>query len=491
MLNILQETVLLSPVYFMILFACLILCFNLGARNFVNSPSLSLFLWRFSLATLVFVFLLILNLWLYFLYYLSEVYVYKDLFFFDTFVFFLQLFLIFVVLIIHVISYHYNFIHKILVSEFIFLCFMSISGSLFLISSNAFASTYLSLELQTIPLYILISFFKSNKKSLEAGLKYFVLSIVVSMTMVFGFALLYSVTGVTSYNELHVFIEFAIVTIFRDPSYIVYKVCIFLGVFLVFVAISFKLGVIPAYFWVPEVYDAAPVSVISFMATVPKIATFGFFITFYSYVLSSLFSPAKIVILFVGLSSIIIGAVGAIYYSKLSKIIAFSGVGQLGFVYLVLACSSGDITTVATFYLTVYVFALLLFFTVWLNLESVREAPMTIFDLIGLSSQHYFHKVFLSVAVLSLAGMPPLAGFLSKLLILKCLVAGYSVIFAIIVLFVSAISFVYYLRFFKIIFFSRQELTVTFSRLLDTNSAFCGAFLVFILFVLPIFFFFF
>jgi len=111
---------------------------------------------------------------------------------------------------------------------------MSTVGSLLLISSNAFVFTYLILELQTLHLYILISFFKNNKKSLEAGLKYFVLSIVASMIMVFGFALLYSVTGVASYSDLHVFIEFAVVTFFRDPSYIVYKLCIFLGVFLIF-----------------------------------------------------------------------------------------------------------------------------------------------------------------------------------------------------------------------------------------------------------------
>ena len=259
----------------------------------------------------------------------------SHLFFFQKFVFFLTLF---------VLAVSRNFLqgHKIYFSEFSGLIFFSLIGLSFICASSNLLLLFLALELQSLSLYILACFQWNSVFSSESGIKYFVLGSLSSCLLLFGFSLLYLVTGSLAFNLIQT------LSLSKDSA--VFS----LGLLLCFSALFFKVGLFPFHFWLCDVYEGAITPVTFFFAAVPKFVLFIFIIRFIFFVLGF---PKEIIFnffFFSGFSSVFIAALAAVFQKKVKRLLAFSSISHAGFVILGISCGSLFSVKSAIFYLVFY-----------------------------------------------------------------------------------------------------------------------------------------
>jgi len=441
-------------IFFLIGVSCSLLLIGGLLSRYYFEIDVYKFLVKMYSFTLMFGSLLTLNIFFYIFYDFSEALVFERMFFINSFSIFVQ-FLIFLlaISILH-ISMYYELNNNFSSVEYLFLKIAVVIGSLFLVCSNSYISIYLSLELQTLPLYLLVSWQRSNKLSVEAGLKYFLLNVFSSSIFLFGLALNYSVSGLLNFSDLALFAYYASITVFDSSHYVFYLTMFYISLVLVIFAVFFKLTVVPFHFWTPEIYSGAPLSIVSLLATIPKLAVFVFVFNYFLVTLIAFSYFTCKVFLFFGACSILVGTLGAFKYDSVSKLVAFAGTAHMGFIFLIFGIFGVETIYPATFYIVVYMISTVLFFSVWLNTSVDGKPVRFIADLSGLNNNFKDYAAFLSIALFSYAGMPPLAGFMAKLLVFNFFLNANKLVFSIFIAFVSAISFVYYIRFIKVIYFS-------------------------------------
>lgn len=314
--------------------------------------------------------------------------------------------------------------------SWIMLVLIVLLGSLLLVSSVNWLSIYLALELQTLTIFILVAKKKDSAYSTEAGLKYFVLGAISSGLFLFGCTLLYGVSGETSIQGINSVLIGDVGKIFITAS------------------LLFKLSVVPFHMWAPDVYEGVPTITTALLAIVPKIGVFSVL------VLVGLISN---VVLFCGVLSIIYGAIGALNQTKIKRLLAYSGIGHMGFLLFGVAIGSFESIQASLVYIVLYAIMSICGFSVFLSLKLTRAL---IIEVSSLSRDNSVLALTLALTFLSIAGIPPLAGFLGKWLILLSGVAsGYYLICMAIVV-ASVIAGVYYVRVVQIIYFPNYFLLV-------------------------------
>lgn len=296
-------------------------------------------------------------------------------------------------------------------------------GSLLLVSSVNWFSIYLALELQALTLFILVAIKKNSAYSAEAGLKYFVLGAVSSGVFLFGCALLYGVSGEMSIQGVNS-------VLIGD-----------MGKIWITVSLLFKLSVAPFHMWAPDVYEGAPTITTALLAIMPKIGVF--------FVLVQVGLVSNVV-LFCGVLSVIYGAIGALNQTKMKRLLAYSGIGHLGFILLGVAIGSFESIQASLVYIIIYFIMSICGFSVLLFLRLTRSL---IIEVSGLFRENVVIGLTLGLTFLSTAGIPPLAGFLGKwFILLSGISSGYYLICMVIVV-ASVIGGVYYVRVVQIIYF--------------------------------------
>lgn len=307
--------------------------------------------------------------------------------------------------------------------SWIILVLIVLLGSLLLVSSVNWFSIYLALELQALTLFILVAIKKGSAYSAEAGLKYFVLGAVSSGVFLFGCALLYGVSGEMSIQGVN--------------SVLIGDI----GKIWITVSLLFKLSVAPFHMWAPDVYEGAPTITTALLAIMPKIGVF--FVIVQVGLVSN-------VILFCGVLSVIYGAIGALNQTKMKRLLAYSGIGHLGFILLGVAIGSFESIQASLVYIIIYLIMTICGFSVLLFLKLTRSL---IIEVSGLFRENVVIGLTLGLTFLSTAGIPPLAGFLGKwLILLSGVSSGYYLICMVIVV-ASVIGGVYYVRVVQIIYF--------------------------------------
>lgn len=303
-------------------------------------------------------------------------------------------------------------------------------GSLLLVSSVNWLSIYLALELQTLTLFILVAKKKNSAYSTEAGLKYFVLGAISSGLFLFGCTLLYGVSGETSIQGINS-------VLVGDVG----KICIT-------ASLLFKLSAVPFHMWAPDVYEGVPTITTALLAIMPKIAVFS--------VLAQVGLVSNVV-LFCGVLSIIYGAIGALNQTKIKRLLAYSGIGHMGFLLFGVAMGSFESVQASFVYIIIYIIMSICGFSVFLSLKLIRAL---IIEVSGLSRENFVMSLTLALTFLSIAGVPPLAGFLGKwLILLSGVSSGYYLICMAIVV-ASVIAGVYYVRVVQIIYFPSYFLLI-------------------------------
>ena len=341
-----------------------------------------------------------------------------------------------------------NFIvdNKVNKFEYPIIILISILGMFFMLSSNDLILFYLGLELQSLSLYILASIDRDNLRSSESGIKYFVLSALSSGLLLYGCSLLYGFTGTTNFdliaNELT-----------KDNTG-----AIFAMVFIL-VGLAFKISAVPFHMWTPDVYEGAPTSITSYFAVVPKVVGLALLIKFMEIPFKNILVEWQIILIFISIASMMLGAVAAIVQKNLKRLLAYSSIGHIGYALAGVATGALPGYESATIYITIYVVMNIGAFSCLYLMKKNGEYKENISDLSGISKKNPVLAFALLIILFSLAGIPPLGGFFAKFYVFTSVIQQEMYTLAIIGLLTTVISAFYYLRIIKTIYFDDSVIT--------------------------------
>lgn len=321
------------------------------------------------------------------------------------------------------------------------LMLLAIVGMMVLLSAHDFLTLYLGLEFQSLALYCLAAQNVKDRGSAEAGTKYFILGALASGLLLLGISLVYGFTGSTHFGQIADFVNLAYMGSLSDLSFQAQGMGV--GMLLILIAFLFKIGGAPFHMWVPDVYAGSPTNVTAFFVVVPKIALSGVFVRLVYEVFVPLMPVWQEIFVVCGLLGIFVGALGALGQTRLVRIVAFSGIGHVGFLLLALGSGTVEGLSAFFFYLPMYVLMNLVVFSVLLNsipgqgeLRHLKQLTLVSPLLAGI----------LMLAIFSLAGVPPLGGFFAKLFVLSAVMNMGSYFVALVAVIISVASCFFYLR---------------------------------------------
>ena len=328
--------------------------------------------------------------------------------------------------------------------EYPIIILASTLGMILMISSYDLIVFYLGLELQSLSLYILASFKRDEERSTEAGLKYFVLSALASGLLLYGCSLIYGFTGSTN---------FEIISENLDES----NTGAVFGIVFIIVGLAFKVSAVPFHMWTPDVYEGSPTSVTSFFALVPKIAALAVFIRFMYVPFINVINQWQIIIVFLSIASMILGAVAAIGQNNIKRLMAYSSIGHMGYALAGLATGTNAGIQSTIIYLTIYLVMNLGAFGCIFMMKRENVFYENINELSGLSKNHPVLSLSFLIILFSLAGIPPLAGFFAKFYVFMSVIEVKMYALAVIGLVTTVVSAFYYLRIIKVIYFDKPK----------------------------------
>lgn len=321
--------------------------------------------------------------------------------------------------------------------EYHALLLTSIAGMVVLIGAQNLVTVFLGLELLSIPLYVLCATEMRRSSSLESGLKYLIVGSLGSATLLYGLALIYGATGSTDFS--------GIAKAIGDGD-LVSDTLLLTGIALSVVGFGFKASVAPFHQWTPDVYQGAPTPVTTFMATATKAAAFAVFLRMFDVALvdaSVHWAPALAVLATI---TIIVGNVGALGQSSLKRMLAYSSVAQAGYLLIGVVVASRLGVQATVFYLVVYMVMNVAAFAVIAARERETELGDHIDSVAGLGATRPLLAGAMTVAMLSLAGIPATGGFIGKFYLIEAAVDGGYTWLGVVLVVGSMISLAYYLR---------------------------------------------
>ena len=372
---------------------------------------------------------------------------FNDLIVNDRLVVFLKSLVLLSGIVVLIISEKYRTLKKLYLFEYPVLILFSILGMLVMLSSNDFITLYLGLELQSLSLYVLAAIKKDSLKSSEAGLKYFILGALASGFFLFGVSLLFGITGTTTYTVL----SNNILSVENNSLLLIFSIILILS------SIAFKLSIAPFHMWTPDVYEGAPTSVTAFFAVVPKIAAIGVLMRILYIALIDIHLIWNQLILILGMLSIFVGAFGALLQINIKRLMAYSAISNIGYIFLALSLGSQLGLEASLIYISVYTVSTLGSFAFILSMEKDNIMLNNISSFAGLSKSNPFYAICFSIILLSLAGLPPLAGFIAKFYIFKAIIFADYLWIAVVGIMGSVISAYYYLNIVKVMYLDEAE----------------------------------
>ena len=347
--------------------------------------------------------------------------------------------------------------------EFYFLTLITLLGMYFMVSSGHFLMFFIGLELASIPLATLAALEKYSKKSAEAGAKYILLAAFSSGIMLFGISYLYGTVGTLYFTDMPSLIS-------ANPLQIMAFVFFLAGLF-------FKISFVPFHLWAADVYEGAPTSVTSYLSVVSKGAAVFVLMTLVYKVFGNLIAQWQGILYGIIIASITIANIFAIRQQNLKRFLAFSSISQAGYIALAIVSGTAFGMTTLVYYIFVYVFSNLAAFGVIISIEN-NSGKLNIDDYKGLYSTNPKLSFIMMLAMFSLGGIPPFAGFFSKFFIFAAAAEQGFYLLVLIAVVNTIISLYYYLRVVKAMFIDSSENPIHTIRTENYNRAslfFCTA----------------
>jgi len=353
----------------------------------------------------------------------------------------LKLFTMLLVAVALLYSRHYLDARGILKGEYYVLALTAMLGIFVIISAGSLLTLYMGIELLSLSLYALVAFDRDSGVAAESAMKYFVLGAIASGCLLYGMSMIYGMTGTLLLSELAVALQ-------GEPS-----LGLIMGVVFVVVGVAFKFGAVPFHMWVPDVYHGAPTSVTLFIATAPKIASFALAFRLLSGALGNISETWIQMLVIVALLSALLGNVVAVAQTNLKRMLAYSAIGNVGFILFGFIAGTEQGYEAALYYTIAYVLTTLGAFGVMLLVSRPSFEADELDHYKGLHARDPLLAFVMMVSMFSLAGIPLTVGFLAKLQIFEALWVTNHLALVVFAAIVSVIGLFYYLRVVKILYF--------------------------------------
>ncbi|MDB5487751.1 MAG: nuoN [Reyranella sp.] len=327
--------------------------------------------------------------------------------------------------------------------EYPILVALATLGMMLMISANDLMALYVGLELQSLALYVIAAFQRDSVRSTEAGVKYFVLGSVASGMLLFGSSLIYGFCGGTAFVQISAALLDGRAT----------EIGVIIGLVFVVAGLAFKVSAVPFHMWTPDVYEGAPTPVTALFAVAPKLAAMSLLVSVLMGPFKPLFMQWQQIIVVASVLSMALGAFAALRQQNIKRLMAYSSIGNVGYVLLGLASGSEKGIQSVVFYLAIYLVMTLGVFATILMMKRRNIMVEEVADLAGLARSHPMMALGMLIFMFSLAGIPPLAGFWGKLYIFMAAVEAKLFIPAVLGVLASVVASYYYLRIVKVMYF--------------------------------------
>ena len=327
-------------------------------------------------------------------------------------------------------------------SEYAVLILFSAVGMSVMVSATSLISLYVGLELLSLASYVLAAYRRTDERSAEAGLKYFVLGALASGILLYGISLLYGFTGTTSFAGI------AAAFGRGAPS-----LGLLFGLVFLLAGLAFKISAVPFHMWTPDVYEGAPTPVTTFFATAPKVAA----VLLSTRVCIDALGPAtdawRQIVIVAALASVFLGAVAAYGQTNIKRLLAYSSINNVGFALIGLAAGGARGASAVLFYMAVYVVMTAGAFLCVLWMRDPEGRPVEeIYSLSGLSQRQPLFAFAMFVFMFSLAGIPPMFGFWPKLVVFRAAIDSGYVALAVAGILGTVVGAYYYLKIIKVMY---------------------------------------
>ncbi|MGE5459258.1 MAG: NADH-quinone oxidoreductase subunit N [Solirubrobacterales bacterium] len=395
-----------------------------------------------------------------------------DSFVVDDFAVMFKVFFLVVAIVVLAISLRYFRDGRVYQGEYYFLLLTSFLGCLMMPSARDLLVLFIALELVSAPGFLIAAFRKTDVRSNEAGLKFFLIGVLSSAVMLYGMSLMYGVAGTTNLSKIGIALA-GDLTQGKDTLALA-------AILFITVGFAFKVSAVPFQFWAPDTYEGAPVPVAAFLATASKAAGFAGLLQLMFVAFPAQFEFWTPIFAVLSILTMTIGNFVALQQRQAVRLLAYSSIAQAGYMLLPFALvtadqsANKDVFAAATTYILIYAVMTLGAFAVVtaLSRES-RALPISDFD--GLAKRAPLLTVAMTVFMLSLAGIPPMGGFWAKFLVFRAAIdrGGIGVALAIVMVVNSVISIAYYLAIPRAMIFQQPERERPFaSPILVTGVAF-------------------
>ena len=351
---------------------------------------------------------------------------------------YVKIFILILAFLVIYISSNYLKRNQIYFFEYPVLLLFSILGMLVMISANDLIVLYISIELQSLSLYVLVALRRGSIKGSEAALKYFILGSIASAVILYGCSMVYSVVGSTNYE---------IIKQFSDQSFD--NLILSLGLVLLISGVAFKLSAAPFHMWTPDVYEGSPTSVTTVLITLPKLAALIVLVNLLLYPFQNQTITWVPIIIIISILSMAIGSISALKQDNFKRLFAFSTIANIGYVMIGLASVNDEAIKASFLYMFIYTLATLGIFSFIMILRREDRQLVTVSDISGISKSKPLLALSVAILLLSLAGIPPFGGFFGKLFIFTAAIEAGNLYLAIAGVIFSVISAYYYLKIIK------------------------------------------
>jgi len=324
-------------------------------------------------------------------------------------------------------------------------------GMLMMVSANDLISLYLGLELQSLSLYVITAFRRDTVRSSEAGLKYFVLGALSSGMLLYGSSMVYGFSGTTSFDGLAEVISSAL-DAGASPS-----VGLIVGLVFVMAGLAFKVSAVPFHMWTPDVYEGAPTPVTAFLASAPKVAAMAMLVRVMFGPFGDLFVQWQQIVIVISIASMSLGAFAAINQTNIKRLMAYSSIGHMGYVLVGIAAGTEAGVRGVAVYLAIYMVMNIGTFACILCMRQDGRMVEGINDLKGLGKNNPLMAFALAFLMLSMAGIPPFAGFFGKYFVFLSAIESGLYTLAVIGVLTSVVAAFYYLRIIRLMYFDDPD----------------------------------
>ncbi|HXH21856.1 MAG TPA: NADH-quinone oxidoreductase subunit N [Dehalococcoidia bacterium] len=345
--------------------------------------------------------------------------------------------------------------------EYYALLLVATAGAIYMAASRELLTAYISLEVLSFSSYILVSYAKSDNRSNEGGMKYMLLGAFSSAILLYGISFIYGTAGSTSYD--------AIAEAFSDGTS-GFTAPTLLGLTLIVAGLGFKVAAVPFHMWTPDAYEGAPLPITAFLSATSKAAGFALLIRLFSSALMPVVDDWRFMVAAISAATMVAGNVIALQQHNIKRLLAYSSIGQVGYMLMGLVALSPEVTSALLLHMTGYIITNMAAFTAIIAYHNETGAE-EMSDFRGASDRSPLLATVIAVALFSLAGMPLFAGFLTKFIFFQSVAEEGYLWLAGVAVVASVISLYYYLYVIREMYVSPATNTERFSVPLVMKAA--------------------